>query len=135
MSVQRPKGGDLATRHLGSPQVDQWSESLSSTHGSAGGRLGVARCRIVEQNASSHDVRAAPDGDGILVSCTCGWRAWSFTSAAPASLLAAEQQIGGEHLAEVQSPIPPRGEVFWAFGIFVVLVCVTVVVVYLIWSW
>jgi hypothetical protein len=30
---------------------------------------------------------------------------------------------------------PPRGEVFWAFGISVVLVCVTVVVVYLVWSW
>jgi hypothetical protein len=98
-------------------------------------RLGVAGCRLVEQNASSHDVRAAPDGDGILVSCTCGWRAWSPTSAAPASLLAAQQQLGGEHLADVHAPIPPRGEVFWAFGIFVVLVCVTVVVVYLIWSW
>jgi hypothetical protein len=89
----------------------------------------------VEQNASSHDVGAAPDGDGILVSCTCGWRAWTPTSAAPASLLAAEQQLGGEHLADVHAPIPHRGEVFWAFGIFVVLVCVTVVVVYLIWSW
>ena len=88
----------------------------------------------MEQNASSHAVRAAPDGDGILVSCTCGWRAWSSTSAAPASLLAAEHQLGGEHLADVHAP-GPRGEVFWAFGIFVVLVCVTGVMVYLIWSW
>ena len=89
----------------------------------------------MKQNANRHDVRAAPDGDGILVSCACGWQAWSPTSAAPASLLAAEQQMGGKHLAEVQAPIPPRGEVFWAFGIFVVLVCVTAVAVYLIWSW
>ena len=89
----------------------------------------------MKQNANRHDVRAAPDGDGILVSCACGWQAWSPTSAAPASLLAAEQQMGGKHLAEVQAPIPPHGEVFWAFGIFVVLVCVTAVAVYLIWSW
>jgi hypothetical protein len=89
----------------------------------------------VEQNTSGHDVRSAPDKDGILVSCTCGWRAWSSTSAARASLLAAEQQLGGQHLADVQAPAPPRGEVFWAFGIFVVLVCLTVVGVYLIWSW
>lgn len=95
----------------------------------------MAGCRIVEHNASSHDVRAVPDGDGILVSCTCGWTAWSSTSAAPASLLAAEQELGGQHLADVHAPIPPRGEVFWAFGLFVVLVCVTVVVVFLIWSW
>lgn len=89
----------------------------------------------MEENGNSHDVRAAPEGDGILVSCTCGWRAWSPTSAAPASLLAAERQLGDEHLADVHAPIPPRGEVFWAVGIFVVLVCVTVMVVYLIWSW
>jgi len=117
------------------PQEGQGFESLSSTHESAGSRLDVAGCRLVERNPSGHDVRAAPDGDGILVSCTCGWRARSFTGAAPASLLAAQQQLGGKHLADVHAPIPPRGEVFWAFGIFVVLVCVTVVAVYLIWSW
>ena len=97
--------------------------SPSATDGSAGGRRGVAGCRLVEQNANRHDVRAAPDGDGILVSCTCGWQAWSPTSAAPVSLLAAEQQIGGKHLAEMQAPIPPRGEVFWAFGICVWAPC------------
>ena len=83
---------------------------------------------------SRHDVRVAPDNGGILVTCTCGWRTWSPTSATPTSLLAAEHHLGGEHLADVGAPIPPRGEVFWAFGIFAALVCLTVVGVYLIWS-
>ena len=109
--------------------------AISSDHESVGGRLQVAGCRLVKQNASSHDVRAAPEGDGILVGCICGWREWSPTRAAPASLLAAEQHLGGRHLADVNAPIPPRGEAFWAFGIFVALVCVTVVGVYLIWTW
>jgi hypothetical protein len=88
----------------------------------------------VEQNASGHEVEAAADEGGIVVSCTCGWRAWSRTSAVPVSLLAAERQLGGQHLAEVGAPVPPCGT-SWAFGVLAVLVCVTILAVYLIWTW
>ena len=89
----------------------------------------------MEQDTNGHDVSAVPDGSGILVSCTCGWQVWSPTGAAPISLLLAEQKIGGEHLADVHVPAPARREARWAFGIFVLMVCVTGVMVYLIWTW
>ena len=89
----------------------------------------------MEHEASRHDVSAVSDRDGIRVECICGWQVWSPTSAAPASLLAAEHRFGGEHLAEVQAPIPSRDGASWAVGIFVMLVCATVISIYLIWSW
>ena len=88
----------------------------------------------MEQDTSRHDLTAMPYEDGILVSCTCGWEVWSRTGPSPATLRCAEEQIGGTHLAEVNAPAPPRREVLFALGAFVLMVCVTVLVVYLIWT-
>ena len=95
----------------------------------------MARCRIVEQDTSKHNVAAVPGGDGILVSCTCGWQVWSRTSPAPMLLQLAKAQIGGKHLANVNAPTPPRREVFFAVGAFAFMVFMTVVAVYLISTW
>lgn len=96
---------------------------------------GMARCRIVEQDFSEHNLSAVPDMDGILVSCTCGWQVWSRTRPTPSTLQLAEAQIGDKHLANVNAPAPPRREVLFAVGAFTFMVCVTIVAVYLISTW
>jgi hypothetical protein len=98
-------------------------------------RPGVARCRIVEQHTSEHNLSAVPDGDGILVSCTCGWEDWSRRAPSLATLQWAEAQIGGRHLADIDGPTPPRREVLFAVGAFALMVLVTAVAVYLIFTW
>ena len=82
-----------------------------------------------------HGLSALPYEDGILVSCTCGWEVWSRTAPSAATLQLAGEQIGGKHLAEVNAPPPPRREVLLALGVLVFMFCVTVVGVYLIWTW
>ena len=86
----------------------------------------------MEQDTGEHDVTAEPDGNGILVSCTCGWQVWSRTSPSPATLRLAEAQIGGKHLANVNVPLAPAGEVLVAIGVVAFMVLMTAVVVYVI---
>lgn len=89
----------------------------------------------MDPDSSEHHVSALADVDGILVACTCGWQAWSRTAPSPATLRLAEAQIGGKHLANVNVPTPPRREVLFAVGAFAVMVCLTAVAVYLIFTW
>lgn len=95
----------------------------------------MAGCRVVDRDAGEHELWAMPDGDGILVGCTCGWELWSRTPPTPDTLRLARKQIGDRHLADVNVPTPPRREVLFAVGAFAFMVCLTAVAVFLIWTW
>jgi hypothetical protein len=95
----------------------------------------MAGCRLVDQDRDGHDLSAVPDGDGILVSCTCGWELWSRTPPTPTTLRLAREQFGDRHRADVNVPTPPRRDVLLAVGAFAVMVCLTAVAVFLIWTW
>jgi hypothetical protein len=89
----------------------------------------------VEWDKIEHKPSAAPDLDGILVSCACGWQVWSRTTPSVTTLQWAEAHIGGKHLALVNVPTPPRREVLFAVGAFAFMVLVTAVAVFLIFTW
>lgn len=86
----------------------------------------------MEPDAGGHQLVAVADGEGILVSCTCGWQVWSRTSPSETMLRLAETRIGGQHLANVNVPTPPRRDVLIAVGLFGLMVLATVVAVFLI---
>ncbi len=87
------------------------------------------------EHTSEHNLSAVPDGDGILVSCTCGWADWSRKAPSSTTLQWAEAQLGGRHLADVNVPTPPRREVLFAVGTLAFMVLVTAVAVYMIFTW
>ena len=86
-------------------------------------------------DGGGHQLVAVADDGGILVSCMCGWQVWSRTTPTETMLRVAEAQIGGQHLANVNVPTPPRRDVLLAVGLFGFMVLATMVAVYLIATW